>query len=253
MLAVIGSGEYLVPMAAVDRQLLELFETPPRVVCLPTAAGREGDEKIDDWMHRGAAYFTSLGADAEPVRVWDRDSANDPSLAERIASADFVYLSGGRPSYLHDTLNGSLAWHAITSVVERGGLLAGCSAGAMIQGERFAGLHDRTADSDSGPGRTSCPLRRTPVTVGRDDATPGRQAIHTRRRRREHRTRERRRRISRIGDQVTIWTTTAKRHYGPGDLPVGALDRGVPSASRDGSEHDGGRQHVRCEEMTRAR
>ncbi|MEZ5217775.1 MAG: Type 1 glutamine amidotransferase-like domain-containing protein [Ilumatobacteraceae bacterium] len=225
MLAVIGSGEYLVPMAAVDRQLLELFETPPRVVCLPTAAGREGDEKIDDWMHRGAAYFTSLGADAEPVRVWDRDSANDPSLAERIASADFVYLSGGRPSYLHDTLNGSLAWHAITSVVERGGLLAGCSAGAMIQGERFAGLPRPHRGFGLWPGAHIVPhfdelpsplvamMRRlvgrrfTLVGVNANTALVNVGGAY---------------RV--IGDQVTIWTTTTKRHYGPGDLPVGALD-----------------------------
>lgn len=55
-------------------------------------------------------------------------------------ASDFVYLSGGRPNYLQATLRDSPAWQAITNAVERSGLLTGCSAGAMVQGERFAGL-----------------------------------------------------------------------------------------------------------------
>ncbi len=34
-------------------------------------------------------------------------------------------------------IHGSLVWQAILAVLARGGLLAGCSAGAMILGERF--------------------------------------------------------------------------------------------------------------------
>ncbi|MEO1057687.1 MAG: Type 1 glutamine amidotransferase-like domain-containing protein, partial [Actinomycetota bacterium] len=136
MLAIVGSGEYLPPMNEVDRQLIDLFDTPPRVACLPTAAGTEGDVMIDDWMQRGVDHFTSLGVEADGVRVWDDATANDPAFAERIAAADFVYLSGGKPGYLMSTLTGTRAWNAISDVIERGGLLAGCSAGAMIQGER---------------------------------------------------------------------------------------------------------------------
>ncbi|MFN3255332.1 MAG: helix-turn-helix domain-containing protein [Ilumatobacter sp.] len=79
MLAVVGSGEYLPAMGDVDRQLIELFDTPPTVVCLPTAAGTEGDALIDSWMQRGVDHFTSLGGATTPVRVWDRDAANDPT------------------------------------------------------------------------------------------------------------------------------------------------------------------------------
>lgn len=224
MLAVVGSGEYLAPMETVDRQLLDLFDTLPRMVCLPTAAGREGDEKIDDWMHRGVDHFTSLGAEAEPVRVWDRASANDPLLAQRIESADFVYLSGGRPSYLHATLHDSLAWQAITRVVERGGLLAGCSAGAMIQGTRFAGLprpHNGfglwpdvhvVPHFDEIPSPLVTVMRRlvgkqhTLVGVNANTALVNVDGTY---------------RV--IGDQVTVWTATDKHQYSAGDLPAGAL------------------------------
>ena len=46
MLALVGSGEYLPPMDPVDRILLSRLPGPPRVVCLPTAAGTEGAERI---------------------------------------------------------------------------------------------------------------------------------------------------------------------------------------------------------------
>jgi cyanophycinase len=70
--------------------------------------------------------------------VIDRPSAHDASCVARIESANFVYLSGGKPQYLYDTLAGSPAWAAIMGVLERGGVVAGCSAGAMICGVRSA-------------------------------------------------------------------------------------------------------------------
>ena len=88
----------------------------------------------------GVDHFTRLGATAEAVPVVDRACANDPALAAVIAGANFVYLSGGKPDYLYQTLAGSLAWGAIQAVLAGGGLLAGCSAGAMILGEKFFGF-----------------------------------------------------------------------------------------------------------------
>ena len=65
----------------------------------------------------------------------DRDSAMDTSLSDRISSANFVYLSGGDPHYLHRTLVGTRAYESIIGVMEEDGVVAGCSAGAMIWGE----------------------------------------------------------------------------------------------------------------------
>jgi cyanophycinase len=136
-LALVGSGEYLPPIEPLDRELIRRLGQPARVVCLPTAAGTEGDERIRYWMQLGVEHFTRLGAQVEAVPVTDRTSADDPSLADRIARANFVYLSGGKPDYLYKTLDGSKAWAAIQSVLEQGGLLAGCSAGAMIMGDKI--------------------------------------------------------------------------------------------------------------------
>lgn len=140
MLALVGSGEYLPPMEPVDRALIGRLPGPPRVVCLPTAAGAEGPERIGYWSRLGVEHFTRLGAVVEALPVIDHTSANDPALAARIADANFVYLSGGKPAYLYTVLENSLAWKAICAVLEAGGLLAGCSAGAMILGEKFYGF-----------------------------------------------------------------------------------------------------------------
>jgi cyanophycinase len=133
-LALVGSGEYLPPMEPVDRLLLDRVGGAPRVVCLPTAAGREGAESVSKWSRLGMEHFTRLGAQVEAVEVIDRRTADDDSLAERIRAANFVYLSGGLPAYLHKSLAGTKAWAAITGVLENGGVVAGCSAGAMIFG-----------------------------------------------------------------------------------------------------------------------
>jgi cyanophycinase len=134
-LALVGSGEYLPPMEPVDRWLLGRVTGEPRVVCLPTAAGTEGGERIGYWSRLGVEHFSRLGARAETVGVIDRASADDEAHAGRIRAANFVYLSGGKPDYLFRSLSGTRAWSAVMSVLERGGVVAGCSAGAMIFGE----------------------------------------------------------------------------------------------------------------------
>lgn len=140
LLALVGSGEYLPAMEPVDHALLARLGAPPRVVCLPTAAGREGAARIDYWARLGIDHFQRLGVAIQSVPVIDRAGAENPEYAAAVAAANFVYLSGGKPDYLHQTLAGSAVWQAITAVLARGGLLAGCSAGAMILGEKFFGF-----------------------------------------------------------------------------------------------------------------
>src|SRR5260221_14207647 len=130
MLALVGSGEYLPLMKPVDQYLISHLSEPARVVCLPTAAGTEGSERIGYWDRLGLDHFKSLGVDVEAVPVIDQRTANNETYAKNVLSANFVYLSGGKPDYLYNTLNGSRVWQAILEVVARGGVLAGCSAGA---------------------------------------------------------------------------------------------------------------------------
>ncbi len=140
MLALVGSGEYLPPMVPVDRYLLGCIDGSPHVVCLPTAAGTEGAERIKYWSDLGEAHFTKLGVDVESLPVIDQATANHQEYADRILASNFIYLSGGKPDYLHKTLSGSRVWEAIMNVLSRGGIIAGCSAGAMIMGEQMPGF-----------------------------------------------------------------------------------------------------------------
>jgi cyanophycinase len=157
MLSLTGSGEYLPRMEEVDRELIRRLPEPARVVCLPTAAGTEGPQRIGYWSKLGVDHFSRLGAQVEALPVIDRTSANDPGLAAAISKASFVYLSGGKPNYLYDTLAGSRAWEAIRAVLEQGGVLAGCSAGAMIMGEKFYGFPGLKNGFNFLPGATVVP------------------------------------------------------------------------------------------------
>src|SRR5947199_4055165 len=142
-IALVGSGEYLDACRPVDEYLLALLdigERLPRVACLPTAAAKDGERVWRGWQDRGVAHFARLGAEAIAVDVIDRDTADDDAMVRDIAGADLVYLSGGKPALLYQLLEGSAAWAAILGVLDRGGVLAGCSAGAMVQGSHIAGL-----------------------------------------------------------------------------------------------------------------
>jgi cyanophycinase len=140
MLALVGSGEYLPDMEPVDRLLLAVLGEHPSVVCLPTAAGTEGTERINYWSALGVDHFTRLGVAVKTIPVITRQDAYDIDLSEQVRQADLVYMSGGHPDYLLQVLRDSPVWQAILDVLKRGGILAGCSAGAMIMGARIPGF-----------------------------------------------------------------------------------------------------------------
>jgi cyanophycinase len=140
LIALVGSGEYLPVMNDVDRYLLDslnLNGRTPRVVCLPTAAGQEGDGSINRWSTMGVAHFQGLGAEVNALRIVDRESADDPQWEPFLENADLIYFSGGDPGFLYQTMNGSRAWEAANRAWERGAIYAGCSAGAMILANRI--------------------------------------------------------------------------------------------------------------------
>jgi cyanophycinase len=122
----------------------------PRVVCLPTAAGQEGEKSISRWSKMGVEHFTRLGADVQALPVIGVESANDPNHASAVENADVIYFSGGSPSYLYRAMKDSLVWEAAQKAWARGAVYAGCSAGAMILGTempdvRAAGIRSTIA------------------------------------------------------------------------------------------------------------
>ncbi len=148
--ALVGSGEYLPVMAALEAGLMA--GRPSRYVQLPTAAGMESPSSIARWIALGADQAARLGVEAVPVKVLDRESAEDAANAKQIKGAGLIYLSGGNPAYLADTLRGSLVWVAIVEEWQKGAALAGCSAGAMALTGRVPNIRRPEAEPRVGLG-----------------------------------------------------------------------------------------------------
>ena len=127
-IALVGSGEFLPVMEAVDAALLA--GRAPRAVFLPTASAPEGPERVEYWLRLGTEHYDRLGVEPVPLAVLDRRDADDPANAAAVAGAGLVYLSGGNPGYLADTLRGTAVLSAVLAAWQAGAALAGCSAGA---------------------------------------------------------------------------------------------------------------------------
>lgn len=128
-LALVGSGEYLPQMTEFEASLLE--GRAPRYVQLATAAVPDGPSVVERWHRLGMDQAERIGVEAVIVPVTTRDDANDPTMAALVEGAGLIYLSGGNPAFLADTLRGTVVWEAIVAAWEAGAALAGCSAGAM--------------------------------------------------------------------------------------------------------------------------
>jgi cyanophycinase len=143
-IVLVGSGEFTAAMDAIDRELLAASgRARPRVAILPTASWPDGEQTFLGWIERGRAHFSALGAEVEGVEIRTREDAFDEACAQAIGEADLVYLSGGKPDHLLDALDGTPAGAALRAVHDRGGILAGCSAGAMVLAARQPRLGGR--------------------------------------------------------------------------------------------------------------
>ena len=129
-LALVGSGEYLPHMAGIEGALIE--GRPPRYVQLATAAVPDGQSVVERWHRLGTEQAKRLGVEPVIVPVNDRDDAENETMAAMVAGAGLIYLSGGNPGYLADTIRGTRVWAAIADAWRAGAALAGCSAGAMV-------------------------------------------------------------------------------------------------------------------------
>ena len=133
-LALVGSGEYLPQMKEFEQSLINdglANNKQPIYVQIPTAAARESENRINYWRSLGQAAAKSLGVTQDFLPIFTREDANNPELLKDIDDAALIYLSGGDPHYLAETLRDTLLWDLILKNWQSGGSLAGCSAGAM--------------------------------------------------------------------------------------------------------------------------
>jgi cyanophycinase-like exopeptidase len=152
-LALVGSGEYLPQMKEFEQSLINdgiANGKKPIYIQIPTAAGQESDNRINYWQSLGEVAAKSLGVTQSFLPIFTRDDANNPELLKNVDDAALIYLSGGDPHYLADTVRDTLLWDLILKNWQSGGSLAGCSAGAMA----FSGYipHFRLSRAHPTPG-----------------------------------------------------------------------------------------------------
>jgi cyanophycinase-like exopeptidase len=134
-LALVGSGEYLPAMATFEKSLIDdgvKNNKKPVYVQIPTAAGRESDERLDFWKQLGKTQADQLGVESIFLPIYTRDDAFKAEHVDAIANSALMYMSGGDPHYLAETLIDTPVWAAMQENWRTGASLAGCSAGAMV-------------------------------------------------------------------------------------------------------------------------
>jgi cyanophycinase-like exopeptidase len=118
-----------------DKTLLSMTDVEhPQVAIVPTAA----DEYPQLAARNGVTYFENLGAKATATMILQRSDAEQTSLVQVLRDSDVLYLTGGNPVYLLQTLVGTLAEDAIREHLRRGKIVVGSSAGAMLLADKMA-------------------------------------------------------------------------------------------------------------------
>jgi len=134
-LALVGSGEYLPAMTAFEKSLIDdgvRNGKKAKYIQIPTAAGRESKERLNFWENLGKNQGELIGVETIFLPIFNREDANNSDFVNQIKDSALIYLSGGDPHYLAQTLMGTLAWDAIVENWSSGASLAVCSAGAMV-------------------------------------------------------------------------------------------------------------------------
>ena len=127
-----GGAEFGGRMSAPDLRALELaggFDAAVSII--PAAAAPDGNHEHAgrtgmEWFHRLGAQEVTL------LPLIDKASANQSSIAETLANSRLIYLLGGFPQYLAQTLIDSISWQAILEAYHGGAIVGGSSAGAMV-------------------------------------------------------------------------------------------------------------------------
>ena len=139
-IALVGSGEYLPVMADFELSLIkdgQSNDKQPVYVQIPTAAGRESRDRLQYWQELGRKQADLLGVEQVFLPIFDREAAMNPDYANQVSESALIYMSGGDPHYLANTLRGTPVLEAIIKNWKSGGSLAGCSAGAMVMSSKI--------------------------------------------------------------------------------------------------------------------
>lgn len=135
-----GGAEFGGQMAAPDMRAIELAGgLDARVCIIPAAAAPDNNHQRAG--RNGVRWFNHLGArQAALLPLIDHASANQSSIVTSLRNSRLIYLLGGFPHYLGQTLAGSVSWQAIIEAYHAGAVIGGSSAGAMVLCQHYYNL-----------------------------------------------------------------------------------------------------------------
>jgi cyanophycinase len=127
-----GGAEFGGQMEIPDRQAIAMaggVDAPISII--PAAAAPDNNHLRAG--NNAAEWFQGLGATQVTVLpVIDRVSADAPEFAGSLQHSKLIFLLGGFPRYLAETLVNTRCLHATQAAYTAGAVIAGSSAGAMV-------------------------------------------------------------------------------------------------------------------------
>ncbi len=132
---------FIVGGAASDDLFLKFMDlvggSDAPIVVIPTAAS--SDDLSHEFLMNYKSRFTKLGFNNVTVlHTRDRNEANSDEFIEPITKAKGVWFSGGRQWRHADSYLDTETHMAFNKLLDRGGVIAGSSAGATILGSYLA-------------------------------------------------------------------------------------------------------------------
>jgi len=128
-LVIVGGGRMTREITEEFSRLAGGFDQP--IVTIPTAS--EGEDWGDDYLAK--CYATKAGFKAISVlHTRDPKVAETEDFVQPLRTARAVWIDGGRQWRLADSYLGTRTERELHALLERGGVIAGSSAGATIQG-----------------------------------------------------------------------------------------------------------------------
>ena len=136
-LVIIGGGA--TEGTGIVEKFIELAGGPEKkFIIVPTAGGNrrqdgtlneyKEEDVVQGWIRRGVKNVKML-------HTHDPKVADTDAFVKDLREADAVWFNGGRQWNIVDSYANTLTYKELHKVLERGGVIAGSSAGATIQGE----------------------------------------------------------------------------------------------------------------------
>ena len=135
MIAITGSGEFLPGIKNADKSLFSTIDNP-YVLSFSTAAGKESIERQEYWKNLAIEHFKSLNFRHKHIEAKNKDEIEDKFVINEMSKANIVYFSGGNPQHLINSISVNSFLDELLRI-KKIGIIAGCSAGAMIMGEKM--------------------------------------------------------------------------------------------------------------------